>query len=705
MSETPDPGPGNTFMEDAALTRRDLNAIGLMLALGLVMPEIARAQEKWTVTVTPGVNPLPIGSCSAVALTVFDPKIRDRPRDPRGTLISMADFDMTVTSPDGKSVVGQYLDQYHWSVCGCQGAAIGAVGTITAKYPGQLLTASNQVPHVTSETIVTFLLAKPAGAWNPPGCPAPPPAGVIVGGIPVTPKAQSAPVAPAPAPPPPPAPTTVTALSTTPTVPVIAPASASSAATGTQTSTQPAVPLADQSMSTRTPVTAVVAGPAPTGVTVKGNPAQATVAWQPTPGVSGYSVVRWKQSDPNCCRAQSPVLPASATSWDDLVQWTGTWIYRVTALYPNSAQGFADASYLYPEPQIPVGFKAEQTGEGTVALTWQPVANASYYVVAGPPTNQAMRVNGASATVTGVPEGNQSWQVGSMYDPDGVHRAGSASASTSLNVVRRSGRYRLLVETIRVDQQTGDPDADGHGDEVYVSAFVQTLDRRTGALLQSASLRSAIHGDVIYWPAPARVARGSASNMGGLKTGDVIPVVGQMGTAGWSDFVLWEGLLTDGVDEILVAPMLWESDDETQGFQSWKYLVAKAIPTMLGHPAVVAEATASGFTPVVAWDFLQDYGLSWTNMDRPLGLKKIRWFTQGVIALGDFKINMNDVPMLTAWDQWVVVLTREKIEASLAATTTFGGREPGVIPVVFTDASFPIGPGNYTVYLRVVRLP
>ena len=153
--------------------------------------------------------------------------------------------------------------------------------------------------------------------------------------------------------------------------------------------------------------------------------------------------------------------------------------------------------------------------------------------------------------------------------------------------------------------------------------------------------------------------------MGGLKTGDVIPVVGQMGTAGWSDFVLWEGLLTDGVDEILVAPMLWESDDETQGFQSWKYLVAKAIPTMLGHPAVVAEATASGFTPVVAWDFLQDYGLSWTNMDRPLGLKKIRWFTQGVIALGDFKINMNDVPMLTAWDQWVVVLTREKIEASL----------------------------------------
>ena len=450
-------------------------------------------------------------------------------------------------------------------------------------------------------------------------------------------------------------------------------------------------------------MTAVIAGPAPTGVTVKGNPAQATVAWQPTPGVSGYSVVRWKQSDPNCCRAQSPVLAASATSWNDLVQWTGTWIYRVTALYPNNAQGSADASYLYPEPQIPAGFKAEQTAEGTVTLTWQPVANASYYVVAGPPTNQAMRVNGKSATVTGVPEGNQSWQVGSIYDPDGVHRAGSAPASTSLNVVRRSGRYRLLVETIRVDQQTGDPDADGHGDEVYVSAFVQTLDRRTGALLQSASLRSAIHGDVIYWPAPARVARGSASNMGGLKTGDVIPVVGQMGTGGWSDFVLWEGLLTDGVDEIVVAPMLWESDEHTEVFQSWRLRLPGAIPQILAHQAVIAEAAAQGFNPVLAWEFF--HVLPWTNMDRPLGISKGRWDQQGVIKVDDFRIDMNAVPSLVASNQWVVVLTREKIEASLSATTSFGGREPGVIPVVLNDVSEQIGPGNYTVYLRVVRLP
>ncbi len=454
----------------------------------------------------------------------------------------------------------------------------------------------------------------------------------------------------------------------------------------------------------RTPMAMVVGAP-PVGVTVTGTPAQAQVAWKPTPGVSGYSVLRWKQADPNCCRAQSAVLPASATSWDDLVQWSGTWIYRVTAIYPNNAPGFVDVSYLYPEPQIPAGFKAVQTGEGIVTLSWQPVPNASYYVVGGPPTNQAMRVNGTSTTVTGVQPGKQSWQLGSTYDPDGVHRAGSAFTSTSLDVVRRSGRYRLTVETIRVEKQSFDWDGDGHGDEVYVSAHVQMVNRQNGALGQSATLRSVIHGEGAEygaWAAPARVARGSATNMGGFKTGDVSPVVGQMQAGGWPEFVLWEGLLTDGVDQIIVAPMLWESDDQQTAFKQWNFTLAQAIPFILGNPAVVAEAAATGLNPVVGWEFT--YPMPWKNMDRPLGISR---FEAGERPL----IFLDPVLTLTAARQWVVVLTREKIEATLAATTTFGGREPGVIAITMTDVSYDwnlpqdvIG-GSYTLYLRVTRLP
>lgn len=95
------------------MTRRHVCAIGLVLTLGLLTPEIAGAQETWAVTVTPGRDPLPIGACSAVSLKVFDPSIRGVPRNPSGTLISMADFDMTVSAPDDKSVVGQYLDPSH----------------------------------------------------------------------------------------------------------------------------------------------------------------------------------------------------------------------------------------------------------------------------------------------------------------------------------------------------------------------------------------------------------------------------------------------------------------------------------------------------------------------------------------------------------------------------------------------------------------
>ena len=449
------------------------------------------------------------------------------------------------------------------------------------------------------------------------------------------------------------------------------------------------------------PVTMPV-GPPPVGVTVSGTPAQARVAWQPTPGVSGYSIVRWKQADPNCCRAQSPILAASATSWDDLVRWSGTWVYRVTALYPNNSPGFVDVSYLYPEPQTPAGFKAEQTGEGTVTLSWQPVPNASYYVLGGPPTNQGMRVNGTSATITGVPLGNQTWQVATNYDAGGASgAAGSQFISTSLNVVRRSGRYRVWVESIRVDQETGDPPNDGHGDEAYVSAYVQMLDRRNGALLQAATVRSAIHGDVTYWPAPARVARGTASNMGGLKTGDVIPVVGQaqVGGDGWPELILWEGLLTDGVDEIIVWPVLWESDGDLTAFQTW----SQSMPARARDKLALAKgnSTGSGVQAVSTGVFSLPDLRTWqpcpvfcdfalAHADRPLGLVQGSLYEK------------------YAATEWAVVVTRERIEASLSSPSSFGGLAPGIIPVVMKDNSANLTKGvagSYTVYLGVGRLP
>src|SRR5438270_336005 len=126
---------------------RSLRASWIALHLTLIAPAIAVAQSSpWTVTISPSANPQPIGLCGYVYLTVFDPATKDTPRRPNGVRVSMADFDMTVATPDGRSAIGQYASAYAWSVCGCRGATPGTVATITASYPAQALKSELRVP-------------------------------------------------------------------------------------------------------------------------------------------------------------------------------------------------------------------------------------------------------------------------------------------------------------------------------------------------------------------------------------------------------------------------------------------------------------------------------------------------------------------------------------------------------------------------------
>ena len=92
------------------------------------------------------------------------------PRNPAGYRIGQADFDLTVTSPDGQSVVGQPVDAAHWSVCACKDAPAGTTGTITAAYPAQALDRRSRVPGVAIVVTTTFETAAAKGTTNPPGC-------------------------------------------------------------------------------------------------------------------------------------------------------------------------------------------------------------------------------------------------------------------------------------------------------------------------------------------------------------------------------------------------------------------------------------------------------------------------------------------------------------------------------------------------------
>ena len=78
------------------------------------------------------------------------------------------------------------------------------------------------------------------------------------------------------------------------------------------------------------------------------------------------------------------------TFGSEVMMWTGPWTYQVTATYANGSRGSAVGSYTYPEPETPKGLTARQTARNTVMLSWQPVQNAAYYVVSGPPSTASM---------------------------------------------------------------------------------------------------------------------------------------------------------------------------------------------------------------------------------------------------------------------------------------------------------------------------
>ena len=63
-----------------------------------------------------------------------------------GTLVSIADFDMSATSANGVDVVGEDDGRRFFSACACQSGTVDEAATITTKYPGSQLDPKARVP-------------------------------------------------------------------------------------------------------------------------------------------------------------------------------------------------------------------------------------------------------------------------------------------------------------------------------------------------------------------------------------------------------------------------------------------------------------------------------------------------------------------------------------------------------------------------------
>ena len=454
------------------------------------------------------------------------------------------------------------------------------------------------------------------------------------------------------------------------------------------------------------------AGPAPAGVTVTGTPSSGTITWQPTSEAASFTVTRWLQTKPDCCRVSSP--PLTTPVWSDTtLYWSGTYIYRVYANYPDGREGFADVTFTRPEPKDPAAFTATQTGEGEVELAWEAVPGVTTYLVGGPGAgNEGLKVKGTKTSLTGVPNGAQQWTVASWYEPGGLLVNGQFWPKASLNVVARSGRYRVMVTGLRSEHATVDDwwSKDGKWDEVYVSAFVQTFNRPSGQLLASATIKSPIHGDINGFPPGARVRAGTASDLGGIVTADrVSPILGQPapGAAGYPQLVLWEGALTSDREVVVIHPVLWEADignNNTQAYNGWRQFFEGNPNREWSIPSVKAPDPQAS-----TW--LQEGGvvrlsgavdrlalLERNELDRPIGLQRYT----GSLCVGYCGV----------WLDHMVVLTRERIERALTGPYSVGER--GVIELHLTDyTQVPDGArlswgdlqGDYVLILRVERIP
>jgi|GEM_PF-1653124 len=390
----------------------------------------------WLVTIQPSVSALAIGSCSAVSLTIRDSTGKTTPRNPAGTLVSIADFDMSATTANGADVVGKQYSPSSFSACACQTGTVGEAATITAKYPGSQLDPKARVPRAEMQVTAPLTLAKAVGAANPPGCggkrqeqqiagapmtvAAPVAAGSAVIGAPIVTDARAgvAITEPATARPPASAPIVVSAPRARDTSPVaVAPPIAPGATTGGSR---------------------ILFAAAPTGVAVSGSPRIARLTWNAVPNAQRYAV--WRANGTVLSIERTPPAYTATHFADTVPDPHETYRYSVTAYFANGMKGEGPVEEFTSPPMVnPAGFTAQVSGVpggGEVTFQWQTVPGAARYRLDGPglPATGYFAL-GTSTMHPHMPGGPSTWRLQTMYPGNFGDSAGASIASAMVHVL------------------------------------------------------------------------------------------------------------------------------------------------------------------------------------------------------------------------------------------------------------------------------
>jgi hypothetical protein len=389
----------------------------LVLAIVFTSPSTASAQSPWTVSVTPTMDPLPIGACGAVRLSVLDASGKDVPRNPSGARVTIADFDMGVTADDRRAVVGSRIDDFHWSVCACQSAVVGSIATITATYPASTLSEKSRVADVRIESSAPVTIKARMGDQEPAGC-AKMKAEQSVAeatSIPrrLTPiEARGSPRTPVP----------TETVATTPEVSITKP-----------TAGAPIVsdPLPAGKTGGRLPAAA-----APSNVVANGfAPLIANITWTEAPNATRYAVWRGTSGTVSVERT-SPGFSAKQFI-DTLPDPRPVYQYTVIAHYADGTSGAATAvPFTSPALVNPAGFVVKDRGLGNVDFAWRPVGGAVRYRLDGPGIpGTGFYTKDTSTRYPKIPAGPGTWKITALYAGNYADYATGTTASTVVHVL------------------------------------------------------------------------------------------------------------------------------------------------------------------------------------------------------------------------------------------------------------------------------
>lgn len=137
-----------------------------------------------------------------------------------------------------------------------------------------------------------------------------------------------------------------------------------------------------------------------------------------------------------------------------------------------------------------------------------------------------------------------------------------------------TSRYRAAINGFWCHNETWDDalNGDGKHDEVFLDVNVKVVDQ-SGAVLQNFDSESELMGDT--WRLPNRIQAGSASDRGGIVTGDKFPAsqpwrrTGGLNDQRFPPYAIWEGELREGLDMVLLTPTIWEWDPGTGFWDGW----------------------------------------------------------------------------------------------------------------------------------------